>query len=434
MAKVIGRILSLGFPLPGIQVDNYTMLSAPSFFDYDAIVVEPRVAGALVEDVVAGAAEARTFGNALVRTEPAAVGQVALADLLRRRRDETRMLLERGGVVVAFAHPSVRHVLPGGDSADEYGWLPLTEGLALEPPLLIPGEGSQALVVDWEHPLAGFVSSQLANTAYRAHFDVRRMEGARVFARSQGGAAIGVELPLPAGRLILVPALKAAPAGEGRYAASEALQAGLRRTLGAVAQGRAPAWLGPMALPGLAERQKALQEARAAAEAATEALRAAEASYEALERFQRLLWQEGAVGLDPVVVEALRLLGFDVLDRDPAQLEIRLGAGSALVEIEASEHPVEMAAHHRLRQRIERTIERRGQAPRGILFVNGQRLLPPPHRAHVTDAVRIASETMRYCVAPTSGLYDAVVANLNGDDDAVAAYRQRLMAHDGVLS
>ena len=50
-AKVIGRILSLGFPLPGTHVDNYTFLSAPAFFDYDAIVVDPL--DELAEQIVA---------------------------------------------------------------------------------------------------------------------------------------------------------------------------------------------------------------------------------------------------------------------------------------------------------------------------------------------------------------------------------------------
>ena len=431
---MIGRILSLGFPLPGVQVDNYTMLSAPSFFDYDALVVDPRAAGAAIENLISGS-EARTFAGAPIRVEPGDSGDIGLAEILRRRRDETARLLENGGVVVAFAQPARKRPMPGvGVEFGEYAWLPLPEGLRLEPPLLAAGEGSQAHVVDWQHPLAAFVASQLANVAYRAHFDLRHVQGGSVFATSQGGAAIGVELPLPRGRLIFLPALKAAPSGEGRYAASDALQAGIRHALGVMAQGRAPAWVETMPLPGLAERQQAALEARQAAEAAGEAQTEAEAACEALARFQRLLWQEGVLGLDGVVVEALRLIGFEVLDRDLAQIEARLGDVSALVEIEASEHPIDMGAHHRLRQRIEKAIERRGQAPRGILFVNGQRLSPPQQRQHVTDAVRVASETMRYCVAPTSGLFEAVAAKLRGEDDAVATYRQRLMATDGLLS
>ncbi len=100
-------------------------------------------------------------------------------------------------------------------------------------------------------------------------------------------------------------------------------------------------------------------------------------------------------------------LGFDVYATDRREMELRADGVSVLFEIEASEHPIGLAPHHRLRQRIERAIEHRGEAPRGILFVNGQRLESPSQRSQpVSEPLRIAAETMRYCIAPTSTLYD----------------------------
>ena len=139
MAKVIGRILSLGFPLPGVQVDNYTVLSAPSFFDYDALVIEPHAAGLLIEGVLDGTLSARTFSDRPVVLHPTAADDVALADVLRRRHDETRRLLDNGGVVVVFAHPAAMHQVPGAGSLDDYWWLPSSEGLDLKPPLFVKG-------------------------------------------------------------------------------------------------------------------------------------------------------------------------------------------------------------------------------------------------------------------------------------------------------
>src|SRR5581483_1188786 len=107
---------------------------------------------------------------------------------------------------------------------------------------------------------------------------------------------------------------------------------------------------------------------------------------------------------------------------------------AALVEVEAGEQPIGMAPHYRLRQRIERAIERRRDAPRGILFVNGERLAEPPARAHVTHDLRVAAETMRYCIAPTSTLFEAMRAQLAGNPDAVAAYRRALLTTDGLLA
>jgi hypothetical protein len=427
--RVIGRILSLGFPLPGPQVDNHTFLSAPSFFDYDAVVVDPHALSLLIEGVIDGSVEATTFAGEPIANAPTTPRSVALGEVLLRRREETRALLDRGGVVVSFAHPSTAHAAIAGLAAalDDYCWLPA-------PPLLVAGEGLTAHVVDFQHPLASFVHSQLAQIDYRAHFPAGLVPHACVFARSEGGAAIGVEIPAECGRIVFLPAMKTLPSGDARYTASDAMQAGIRNALGVMAQGRPPGWLGSHPLAGLDERAAAVETARTTRDEAERALDAAEAAYDELARYQLLLWQEGALGLNDVTLDALRLIGFDVYATDPRELELRAEGASVLFEIEGSEHPVDLAAHHRLRQRIERAIERSAQAPRGVLFVNGQRLESPTRRTRpVTDALRVASETMRYCIAPTSSLYAAVAARLSGDDAAVAEYKRRLITTDGVL-
>jgi hypothetical protein len=433
--KVIGRILSLGFPLPGPQVDNYNFVGAPSFFDYDAIVVDPQSLSQLIEGVIDGSVAAVTFAGVPVRNEVATPTSASLAEVLLRRRDETARLLANGGVIVCFAQPPSAHdAVVGADPLDGYYWLPSEASAARRPPALVPGDGTQAHVVDYQHPLASFVLGQLANVQYRAHFDEKFAPDAHVFARSHGGAAVGIDIATGAGRVVMLPALRAVPAGDARYAMSDALQAGIRRALGVMAAGREPHWMRDYSLPGLDSRESAVSAAKEASAAAQTALEEAEREHEALARYHRLLWQEGAVGLNEIVVEALRLIGLEVYATDPNAIELRTTDTSVLVEIEGSEHPVDLAPHYRLRQRIEQAIERRGTAPRGLLIANGRRLVGPSERGDgVSDALRLAAETMRYAIAPTPGLFAAVAAQLAGDDAAVAAYRCRLLSTDGVI-
>jgi hypothetical protein len=224
------------------------------------------------------------------------------------------------------------------------------------------------------------------------------------------------------------------PEGDARYAMSDALQAGIRRALGVVAAGREPHWMHGYPLPGLDERAAALAAARDAKEQARAGLDAAERAYDALARYRCLLWQEGAVGLNEIVVEALRLIGFEVYATDPNAIELRTMETAVLVEIEGSEHPIDLAPHYRLRQRIEQAIERRGTAPRGLVIANGRRLTAPAERGDgISDPLRLAAETMRYAIAPTAGLFAAVSAQLSGDEAAVGAYRCRLLSTDGVV-
>lgn len=434
--RPIGRILSLGFPLPGVRVDNYSFLSAPSVFDYDAVVVDPSALGQLIEAVVAGAEEARAFSGDCVRNGPAAPGQASLAELLERRRDEIALLLGNGGAVVCFACPATTHEgIHGTRPLDDYYWLPGSVSLVCRPPALQPADGTEAYVVDYQHPLASFVAGQSANFAYRARFDTALVPDGHVFARSRGGAAIAVELPVASGRVVMLPALASMPSGDARYAMSDALQAGIRRLLGVAGEGREPPWTEAFAIPGLDARAADLAAARAASDDAEQELVRLQARYDELARFRRLLWQEGHLGLDEVVLDALRSIGFKVYDRDPAAVELRADGEQLLLEIESSARAIDLAPHYRLRQRIERVIEQRGAAPRGLLVVNGQRSMRPQDRAHeVSDALRAASVTMRYCIAPAHTLFAALVAHLLGDDEKVASYRRALLCHDGIIA
>ena len=70
-----------------------------------------------------------------------------------------------------------------------------------------------------------------------------------------------VELPAEYGRVIFLPALRSV-SGDARYAMSDMLQAGIRRALGVMAEGRSPGWIAEASLPGIEERRSVLNAAR----------------------------------------------------------------------------------------------------------------------------------------------------------------------------
>jgi hypothetical protein len=427
--RVIGRILSLGIPLPGIRVDNYNFLRAPSFFDYDALVVDIGATSALIDDVIAGTAEVRTLADILVLNAPQASGNLALADILQRRQGETARLLANDGVIICFIQPPRRHEPHGmPDGWRDDAWLGATA------PAITHGEGSHVEVCDWGHELAPFIHAQAANIAYRAYAD-ESTPGLRVIARSYGGAAVAFEIPVDQGRVVFLPALRVLPSGQARYTLSDTLQSGIRNMLGVMAEGHPPSWIRSFAVPGLAERETGLTQAQDRLRAAERDAHAAAESRDELARYHRLLWQEGSAGLEAVVVDALRLLGCDVYDRDPHWLEARIAGQQVIVETAASEGEIDMAPHYRLRDRIEQTVAKRGGTARAFLFVNGHRLTNPDERPDAASpALQAAAATMRYAIIPTRLLFDAVVAKLNGDEVAVEAFRARLVAETGLLA
>src|SRR3989304_3616825 len=149
------RALVVGIPLPHVTFDNYSFLSAPSLFDHDRVVVEMSSISDAVDQVVDGSPEYKT---------------------------------------------------PGGR---RYDWLPAPEGFAYAQQLLA-GYGKLGVEVDDAgHSFAPYVEEFGVRLAFRAY--VSEEEGfskfGRVFARSPGGAAVGVELAIGGGRVVLLPPL-----------------------------------------------------------------------------------------------------------------------------------------------------------------------------------------------------------------------------------
>ena len=62
-------------------------------------------------------------------------------------------------------------------------------------------------------------------------------------------------------------------------------------------------------------------------------------------------------------------------------------------------------------------------------------LQPPSQRSkQASDELVLAAETMRYGIGTTAGLFAAAMAKLSGDEEAVAAFRRRVVTEDGLLT
>jgi hypothetical protein len=428
----------LGQGLPDAVIDNFNWASALSFYDYDAMVVDPSAGvSQVIESVLRGEGEFQTYDDVPVLDGPTSAESVGLADLLRRRRDETETLLARGGLVVCFGYPDVPHSRVGGfTGAHRFYWLPAPTGCDYGPDYVRAASGRHLSVVDWEHPFANFLDARRNDILYRASFaeGARGFPGARVIARSSGGTAIAIDVPVGGGRVIFVPAPPQHQTSSERSRFASDLVAAIRNTLLTSAEGNAPDWIEDEKLPGLDEARRSMEDAEAQLDELEAELDKARNEYRGIDRYRRLLWQEGKYGFELPVRDALALLGFSQYSTPDTPATFSLSSEVVYVEAESSGGVIGMDPHYRLRSRIEAKIADDGNPPRGILVINGFREVAPGEREQqYTNSLRVAAESMRYCLVQATDLFEAVRDKLEGKGDA-AAFAKRLMQTEGLLS
>lgn len=431
------RILSVGHPLAHREVDNHTVFNAPAFSDYEVIVVDPAGVFAAVREVIDATAPHETYSGVPIVNGASTTDHLGIADVLRRRRDETATLLERGGLVVVFGSPPA--TLPevvGYGGADRYGFLPAPAGFTWAAPLLRWGEGSAVAITDHAHPFARYIDALHDDLSYRAVFDDRTpgfAGAAQVFARTGGGAPVGVQFGALGGQIVFLPAPKRS--GATALAEGIAIEEAARELLGRPDPDEFPPyWLTELPVPGLAPLEEAATNARELASRAEEHAAAAEHEATELARMRDVLWREGRYAFLPAVLRCCELLGFRTWesDREPT---LHADEGTLYLEAEGSTEAVGMAPHYRLRARLDAAIAQDAEVRRGLIVVNGQRTQRPDARTdpHV-EALRVAAAASGYALLLAPDLFAAALLALAGaDPSTLAAVRRRLFETDGVV-
>lgn len=431
-------VLVIGFPLPEPRIDNYNPLTAPSFFDYDAVVVDPASFTATAAQLLSGEREFAAQDGRPVINGPTTAAAVSAADQYRRRLDETQRLLGAGGIVIVLARPNaVQPGIIGFEGCDRYSWLPAPAGIAWGPPFLRPAEGKTIRIAAEDHPIAPLLREHRRAFVVRAVFDDQhpalRVAG-RVLARGGADVAIAMEFPVLGGRVVFLPAMvEESSTARSRFATH--LVDTVAQLRGASADESETHWERAIAVPGLEQVEAEVDEASRAAADAGALLESAESRSAALRAHRRLLTREGPE-FAAAVSEALAMLGFSVSDREGPAMAIAADGVELLVETEGSREQVVEWPYIRLQRRLETRLFKDGRAPRGLVVVNGFRAKPPEDRGQqFTDALRIACENYRFCLVTGETLFEVVRRVLGGaGEDFLAGVRRRLATTNGLLT
>lgn len=409
------RLLTVNYSIPNPEIDNHSVFNALPFFDYPAIVVDPAGISRAIDDLLAGG-QHLTAANQPVRDDLSTSDAVGLAELLRRRREETIRLLQRGGVVIVFAQPNILHPrVTGFTGCDRYFWLPAPEGTAYREGFLFGADGGGPVeVADESHPAAAVLNRFAKSTNYRAYFNESSSvfdDLAHVIARSPGGAVAAVEFRVLNGRVVFLPYIDST---KDRFdLGTEFLK--LARTL--VRRGGTeptPPWVENYMLPGIEQGRRELEEAGLAAAHAANVRDAATENLQELERYRDLLWQEG-IPLEEAARAAMAILGYRVTGEPGSPAGLDCEEYTAVLECEGSTDDVGYEAFRRLSRRVEDELVESGEGRKGILVVNPHRLQDPYTRPQgYDDRLLRAAEFQGFALIPAPRLFRLVELALTG--------------------
>ena len=427
------RVVSIGYALPDPQVDNHSIANAPALFEYDACVIDPRTLSRQIEEIVAGTRDHRTADSMPIQPGATGAFQFGLGELLTQRRQELGRLLDRGGVVVLFGYPNVPHGgVSGLPGADRYGILPAPSGVQYRPPQLVLGTGGGIRAVNPSHPFSVFLDDLAAKLRYQAYWNLSAIpdfaEIGTLIGQSHGGAAVCVEFRVGPGRIVFVPPTQIEPQGKDRTAVKDALLESISRSLESPEQEQAPAWVRNFVLPGLAEARTHMEEAEQTFAEAESRLVETGAYLTEASKYLGLLWRGGRYGFEPLVRDALRLLGFTVTPDLNQPAELQEDESIALLEVDASGQTVKENAYLSLQRRIEQEFLRSGVRRKGVIVVNGQRQQTPDEReAPYTKLLENACENFGYALVPGDTLFTLVTYALESAEAATLTEIRRII-------
>ena len=429
------RIVSIGCPVPNPSVDNHSIANAPSLFDYDACVIDPQSVSEQIEGISASTLDVKAHDGRAIGLGESGAYHFGLAELLQQRQAELRLLLERGGVLVVFVYPNVRHpgvaAFPG---LNRYSLIPGPDSDPFRWPTLRPADGKDIRATNSQHAASSYFDELSGRLRYRAMFDFSTSGDDVVIARSVGGAAVSAEFRVGPGRIIALPPPDNISATQ-RKAFSAVLLELIERSVQEPAQPDAPVWVRRYDTPEASAARDELSAASDELKQAQRRLTEAESLVADATRFQQMLWQSQNFAFREVIEDSFRVLGYS-LSATGEGLELRDGSEISLVEIASANNAVNDRLYLDLQNRIEEHYLKRRSRPKGIIIANGFRETDPRIRREPFPRTLVqACETFGFALIPVEALYELVTfAGEAADEPEVLEEVRRSIAEaSGVL-
>lgn len=430
------RILSIGIlGLPsGVGGD---LATAHVFHNYNAVVVNPQDLETLYEQY-------GITGHLYYYGSEGLLASEAALDIKRineTRSAELERLLEMGGVLVCFMQPVVDYwyeELPRDREEfgriTNYDWLGSTAPFGEYLENLRRGSGDTIDFVAQSHPFAAYLRQTPPWAAFTEHKEYSHW---RVLASAFGTNDVALTRRQGRGHIVFLPA--------GQFdGARELLESCIKPLLREKEPREKPTWVKEILVPGQKEIQQEIEHAETEIDKLQKKRHKLYASDEQLERWKWLLWETGKEYLEPVVRDALALIGCEVEpqpDRD-SDGKVESESRIALLEVGGSDGTLRKRKLQELAGNIANFYSQRGVLPKGILVGNPfckERLddRPPKGTQQQLFAKELVEDAVTQSIAVlwSCDLYNIVCRILEGQvsEDEKTKLRQAIFEGKGLV-
>jgi hypothetical protein len=347
--------------IPSARSDD--LIDANVFQDYDAVVVDPENMERLYDqsrhELYDDYDEGQLNSNK---------GRILVA-LNVDRRKQAKGLLQRGGVIVCFMEPMVRSYFKYNIEGEEhfisvtnYDWLIQSSEIEKELGGIKYSKGETVDYIDSGHPFFEYLNIR---PSWLAYVDKKACQDWRVLASAFGTNVVSLAKRVGLGQIILLPSYYHHNNGELVEHCIKKLLAGKEIT-------PQPEWAKAILAPGQQELISKITQINEQADALEKERGNIIDANDKLERWKCLLYAKGKHQLEPVVRDALAIVGCNVepqADKD-SDGAVTCDYGIALLEIVGSKRTIKIEKLGELTKNMGNFLAEKGSKVKGILVGN----------------------------------------------------------------
>lgn len=415
----------------GIQgASTSNLVGANVFQDYDAVVVYPQGFNNLYSSI--------HFTDEKLQNVSSQIGS-EVSNVNKTRREEIRILLKRAGVVVCFMLP-MSFIYYSERYADRdrsvyisnYDWL-FTD-VRNELGDIKSSRGTTIEYINPAHPFSNYLNTK---PAWSAYVDISDCKKWRILASAFGTHAIALDKRVELGHIILLPSTYYSDKGR-------MVEKCIEKLLQVDEITPTPNWVKDILVPREQEIINCIIGVDGQISSLEKEREAKLSEKRELERWKYLLYEKGKHHLEPVVRDALKLIGCDVEpqpDKDSNGLVVS-DHGTALIEVVGSKGTVKIEKLGELTTNMGNFISEKKKPVKGILIGNPfcEQALdnrPPKQSQKPLFAKQLLESAQKQgiTVLLSADLYQVVTSILSGKFGAEEkqSIRQRIFEGSGLV-